>query len=45
MLEDAYEQGLRKGKTWSSGHQELAGKLNLTEVQVKVFSSYVDRFL
>lgn len=45
MLEDAYEQGLRKGKTWLSGRQELAGKLNLTEVQVKVFFSYVDRFL
>lgn len=35
MLEEAYEHGLRKGKTWLSGRQELAGKLNLTEVQVK----------
>lgn len=36
MMKEAYEKGMRKGKTWASGQQELALKLNLTEVQVKV---------
>ncbi|XP_061167240.1 uncharacterized protein LOC133176084 [Saccostrea echinata] len=35
MLEEAYGQGTRKGKAWLGAHQELAAKLNLTELQVK----------
>lgn len=45
MLEEAYSQGMRKGMAWSSGRQELAVKLNLTEVQVKVFSLSIELFL
>lgn len=41
MMEEAFNQGMRKGKAWIKGRQELALKLNLTEVQVKVFSLHI----
>jgi hypothetical protein len=42
MMKEAFEKGMRKGKTWASGHQELALKMNLSEIQVKVIKLLKD---